>query len=160
MSLDDGEAAARSADELRRREFMKPSSQFQGHFVLLGTGKRRHANGWVATVFKNEHELVEGYLWNEHRQPIEARREGRDVKKTQGVGRCDEESRSHLLGPVRGLDPSLGRQITSGHMEISLTGAAILLAFLAVVVRQSVRRSMTGTELRRRLKALDDGHIG
>ena len=50
-------------------------------------------------------------------------------------------------------------------MEISLTGAAILFAFLAVVVWQSFGRSMTGTELRRRLKALEDrqhwtGHHG
>ena len=96
MSLDDREAAARAADELRRREFVKPSSQFQGHFVLPGTGKRRHANGWVATVFKNEHELVEGYLWNEHRQPIEARREGRDVKKTQQELDGVTRSRGHI----------------------------------------------------------------
>ena len=45
-------------------------------------------------------------------------------------------------------------------MEISVTGAAILLALLAVVVWQSVRRPMTGSELRRRLKALNDGHTG
>ena len=45
-------------------------------------------------------------------------------------------------------------------MEISVTGAAILLTFLAVVVWRLVRRPMTGTELRRRVKALDDGHTG
>ena len=45
-------------------------------------------------------------------------------------------------------------------MEISVTGVAILLAFLAVVIWQSVSRPMTGSELRRRLKALDDGHTG
>ena len=45
-------------------------------------------------------------------------------------------------------------------MEYFLTCAAILLVFLAVVMWQSVRRPMTGSELRWRLKALNDGHTG
>ncbi len=67
---------------MRRRQFV-PSSEFQEHFVMPATRKRSHANGWVATVFKNELELVEGYLWNEHHEPVEVRREGRDLKSTQ-----------------------------------------------------------------------------
>ena len=59
----------------------RESSEFQE--LLPATGKRRHANGWVATVFKNELELVEGYLWNERYEPVEVRREGRDLKLTQ-----------------------------------------------------------------------------
>ena len=45
-------------------------------------------------------------------------------------------------------------------MEISLPDVAILIALLAVVVWQLVRRPITGSELRRRLKALDDAHTG
>ncbi len=81
---------------MHRPELAKPSSQFQEHFVVPVTTKRSHANGWVATVFKNEHELVEGYLWDEHRQPIEVRREGRDFNKTRQELDAVTRSRGHI----------------------------------------------------------------
>ena len=43
--------------------------------------RRSHSNGWVATTLRNEQGLIEGYLWNEDRQPLAVRCEGRDLEK-------------------------------------------------------------------------------
>ena len=48
----------------------------------------------MAIVLKNEDELIEGYLWDEHcSPPIDVRREGRDFNTTQQE--LDGATRSH-----------------------------------------------------------------
>ncbi len=50
----------------------------------MAAGRQRaHANGWVATVLLYKDGAVEGYLWDEHRQPLGMRRTGIDLDETQ-----------------------------------------------------------------------------
>ena len=60
-----------------------PIVRFPEERITPVTGRRRHANGWVATVLRNGDKLIEGYLWDEHHEPIQVRRGGLDVGITQ-----------------------------------------------------------------------------
>ena len=64
--------------------------------------QRSHANGWVTTVLRHDDGLVEGYLWDQHRQPL-ARQAAQDARLTQQ--RLDEmvTGRGHTCSPACGV---------------------------------------------------------